>query len=45
MYISVDLDQLAYKKPADQDIRCFQNKVNPDSAWETLINEGMKQFS
>ena len=29
---SVDPDQLASEKPADLDLRCFQNKINPGSA-------------
>ena len=30
---SVDPDQLASEKPADQDLHCFQNRLYLGSAW------------
>ena len=35
---SVDPDQLASWKPADQDLHCFQNRSYPSLAWYGLHN-------
>ena len=32
----VDPDQLASEKPADLDLHCFQNRIQPGSAWRGL---------
>ena len=33
---SVDPDQLASQKPADLDLHCFQNRIQPGLVWKGL---------
>ena len=36
---SVDPDQLASQKPADQDLHCFRNGIYPGLAWSGLSSK------